>query len=510
MTIDTKNITVLLVEDAAAMRRIEVKILNSLGFVNVIEAPDGLAALTELAQRDDIDLIISDWNMPNLGGYELLIQVRGMEKFKDMPFIMATGQADRSQAEKATAAGANAFIPKPFSPEELNDKISQALGEGQVVESSVAAGPVLGVSGKVKIRVAHIQITDHLVLGVLKDKIDKGEISPRYFELETHRMPGWNPVEQALDKGKVDVAFILAPLAQDLFGAGVPIKLTLLAHRNGSIMVRNGEGGYVEPFSGFFQDKSFLIPHKLSVHHMLAHMFFEKMGLPASLEKGEDIKVNFEVVAPINMGEFLASSPRVSGFLVAEPLGSRAVANGIAERQFLSSELWANHPCCVVAMREDFMDGHDDAAQEFIRLLVECGKYIDNFPAEAAEIGVQFLDPVGNLGLRSEVLTKVLTDPLGIKTSDLFPVILDFDVMQRYLHDRMGIGRIVDLEKFIDTRYAEAACEDMSVTSATLHNTADTINEILRRSAPALPALAKQPFMIRVENGLVEFYRQTV
>ncbi len=484
---DPKNTTILLVEDAAVMRKIEIKTLKSLGFENIIEAVDGEVAVAKLQENDSIDLIISDWNMPNKDGYELLVWVRGEEKFKHIPFLMATGQGEKKQERKAVEAGVSSFVAKPFNAAELNQKIEEALGIKSEAEndSEKQTLPKITKSGKVRLNVAHIQINDHLILGVLKYLIEKNEVIPRHFELETHCMAGWNPVQNALEKGTVDAAFILAPIAMDLFNFGTPIKLTLLAHKGGSIFVRGNQGDYREPYQDYFRQKSFLIPHKLSVHHMLAHMFFNDIGLKAGMVAEGEIDVNFEVTAPIKMPEFLGKNPNACGFMVAEPIGTKAIAQGVAELQFLSGELWENHPCCVVAMREDFIGPYADAVFEFTEMLVDAGRFIDSKPEMAAEIAVSFLDPNKQLGLKVPILKNVLTEAQGIKSGDLFPVIEDLDRMQHYMFDKMGIGSIIDLEKFVDTRFAEAACKDrISVRKPSILHAADgAALEILNRTA---------------------------
>ena len=485
----SKEMTILLAEDAVTMRKIEIKTLNALGYTNIIEAGDGKIGRDILEQQGGVDLVISDWNMPNMGGDDLLLWMRKSEKFKDIPFLMATGQADRGQAEKAKAHGANGLIAKPFSPEELQAKIEECFGRGE--DKQAAAGPVMGASGKVKLRVAHIQITDHLILGVLKHWIEKGEVAPEHFELETRCMASWNPVQEALETGNVDAAFILAPIAMDLFNYGVPIKLVLFAHRSGSIFTRSKAGDYEEPYQNFFKNRSFLIPHKMSVHHMLTHMFFQGVGLKASMEKGDDVDVNLEVVAPVNMPVFLKENPEACGFMVAEPIGTKAIAAGIADQQFLSNQLWQNHPCCVVTVRDDFTVPHEAAVQEFTELLVKAGQFVAERPDTAAEIAVAFLDPQKKLGLKVAVLSNVLKEPEGIKTEDLYPTISDLEKMQRYMHDTMGVGGAIDLNQFVDTRFADKACEGRPrVTSAFLHAT-DLADTLLKPSAQAEEAGAK-------------------
>ena len=275
MTVDPQNIRILLAEDSAMMRKIEVKTLRELGFEQIVEAANGNEAVRILEAGEMVDLIISDWNMPDMDGYELLVWVRGREASHHIPFLMATGQGDKQQEQKAMDAGVSSFVAKPFNGENLRLKIDEAFGLGGDPAAEPAAGlPRMAASGKVLLRVAHIQITDHLVLGVLRHMIHKGDLKPQHFELETECMAGWNPVQEALEKGRVDAAFVLAPIAMDLYRYGTPLRLTLLAHKNGSIFVRNSRGDYTAPYESFFSNKTFCIPHKLSVHHMLAHLFF--------------------------------------------------------------------------------------------------------------------------------------------------------------------------------------------------------------------------------------------
>jgi len=457
MAVDPQ-IKILLVEDAGTMRKMEAKILQQLGFKNIVEAADGNEAMEKLRFEADIRLVISDWAMPNLDGYGFVQQMRADDRLRNIPFIMATGHGDKEYVAKAMEGGANGVVAKPFTPDELRVKIDEAFGVKKEPAPKAEEQPRVTKEGALRLKVAHIQITDHLALGVLKHQIALGREQPNYFNLETMCMPSWNPVQKALEDGSVDAAFILAPAAMDLFSYDVPIRLILFAHRNGSILVRNKTGKYQKPFQQFFKHKTFFIPHKMSVHNMLAHMYFSQMGLKPGLAGKEAVNVLFDVVPPIQMPAFLAENPNACGFMVAEPIGSRAIAAGIAERQFLSSEIWQNHPCCVVVFRQEIIGKYPDAVHEFTNLLVKAGQFIVKQPDQAAEIAVSFLDPDQKLGLEIPLLKSVLTDPLGIKTDDLFPVIEDLETIQGYMTSKMEIGRLIDLEKFVDTRFAKVAC----------------------------------------------------
>lgn len=452
---------ILLVEDAGTMRKMEARILGQVGFTNIVEAVDGNEAMEKLTAEPDIALVISDWSMPNCDGYQLLQWIRGQEAFRQLPFLMATGHGDKAYVAKAKEAGANGVVAKPFTPDDLKVLIEEAFGLQQAPSPKKEESPRISAEGKVHLKMVHIQITDHLALGVLKHQMASGIKAPRAFSLDTLCMPGWNPVQSALENGEVDGAFILAPMAMDLFSYGVPIKLVLFAHRNGSICVRNKTGKYVKPYQQFFKHKTFFIPHKMSVHNMLAHMYFTRMGLRPGVAGKEAVNVLFDVVPPVAMPDFLKENPEASGFLVAEPIGSRAIAAGIAERQFLSSEVWQDHPCCVVVFREEIIAKYPEAVQEFTTMLVESGIYIRDHVDEAAEIAVAFLDPQKKIGLEPALLRNVLSDPQGITTDNLYPVSEDLEAIQDYMTTKMEIGRRINLAEFVDTRFADIACKNL-------------------------------------------------
>lgn len=463
MSVD-KNIAILLVEDSSIMRKMELNILKQLGYTNLLEAEDGQKAIEMMDGGLAVDLIISDWNMPNLDGYELLKWVRAHAQRGATPFIMATAQGEKKQVTLATEAGVSGLVPKPFNADDLQAKIEKSFSaEAPVDESPKVKEVVVTPEGKLRLKVAHIQITDHLILGVLKHQIESGQVKPEHFVLETVCLPGWNPVQQKLEDGEVDAAFVLAPIGMDLFGYGVPIKLCLLAHKNGSIFVRKRAGNYnKEKPEDFFRDSSFYIPHRLSVHNMISHMYMSQLGLNPGVPGEGEADVRLEVVPPIKMPELLSGSDSASGFMVAEPMGTKAIATGIADLQFLSGEVWEHHPCCVVTIRDEVIGGHEEAIQEFCSLLVQAGQMIKREPGTAAEIAVKFLDPDKKLGLKKAVLQNVLTEPSGITTTDLYPVIDDLRRMQTYMTNKMGVGAEVDLDAFVDTRFAEKACEGLA------------------------------------------------
>lgn len=120
------NIKVLVVDDFATMRRIVKGVLRQIGFNNIIEAEDGNAALGEL-KKEKIGLIVSDWNMPNMSGLDLLRAVRGDASLKAIPFIMVTAEGQKENVIEAVKAGVTNYIVKPFTPETFGEKLQKVL-----------------------------------------------------------------------------------------------------------------------------------------------------------------------------------------------------------------------------------------------------------------------------------------------------------------------------------------------------------------------------------------------
>lgn len=303
------------------------------------------------------------------------------------------------------------------------------------------------------IRIGHLKITDHLVLGITADKIRNGVETLKHCILEPVLMHGWNQVADALSDGGLEGALILAPTAMDLFKSQVPVKLILLTHRSGSILVKNKAAGIRNMRD--FKGKIVLIPYQLSVHHMLFHRLLAEVGLKPGTTKDPHADVFLEVMAPTMMPEAIEydEDGEIGGFIVAEPIGTQAVAGGYGEEVCLSKELWPGHPCCVLVMRDHVIKNHPEAVQEITNSFVQSGFFMDKNPAEAAKIGSTFL-------AQDEMLIRsVLSSPADrITASELFPRVNDLIVIQDYMiHDMNIMTSAIDMNAFVDIRFAKTA-----------------------------------------------------
>lgn len=119
---------ILVVDDSAIMRKVIEQILEVLGH-EAIQAGHGREAFERLADREDIRLILLDWNMPEMNGIEFLREMKADGRFGHIPVIMLTTESERRKMIEAIEAGAKHYLTKPFQPETLATKILQCVGE---------------------------------------------------------------------------------------------------------------------------------------------------------------------------------------------------------------------------------------------------------------------------------------------------------------------------------------------------------------------------------------------
>ncbi len=120
-----KNLKFLVVDDFSTMRRIVRNLLKELGFTNVDEAEDGVAALQKLKAAGNFQFVITDWNMPNMTGIDLLKAIRADAALKHLPVLMITAEAKKENIIEAAQSGASGYIVKPFTAAVLDEKLNK-------------------------------------------------------------------------------------------------------------------------------------------------------------------------------------------------------------------------------------------------------------------------------------------------------------------------------------------------------------------------------------------------
>lgn len=118
----------LVVDDSSTMRRIIKNTLQRLGYEDILEAEHGVEAWEIMDTKEGIGVLITDWNMPEMNGLDLVKKVRADDRYKEIPIIMVTTEGGKSEVIIALKAGVNNYIVKPFTPQVLKEKLEVVLG----------------------------------------------------------------------------------------------------------------------------------------------------------------------------------------------------------------------------------------------------------------------------------------------------------------------------------------------------------------------------------------------
>jgi len=127
MPVGRPDMKILVVDDFPTMRRIVKTLMRQNGYTNFVEADDGAQGFKMLETTPDIEFIISDWNMPNMTGLEFLKAVRADARFKHLPFLMVTAEAEKENIIEAVKSGVSNYIVKPFTGATLQEKLTKVF-----------------------------------------------------------------------------------------------------------------------------------------------------------------------------------------------------------------------------------------------------------------------------------------------------------------------------------------------------------------------------------------------
>ena len=307
-----------------------------------------------------------------------------------------------------------------------------------------------------------MSIADHLILGLTFAPKDGSALKTPSLPVTAVTMNSWEQIRTGLTSGTLDGAFINTPLAMDLFESGLDIALVMFTHRAGSQMIANPKLNKIRDFKG----KSILVPHTLSVQHMLLHKFLSTKGL-AVVDRSHPDAVTAEPVAPGLMPEMMAGDKDndIAAFLTADPYGALAVHKGCGKRLLLSQDLWKNHPCCGFVVRQDLIQTHGDMVAGMIQELFRAADQLDRhirgtqpLPEDAQALAKAFLD-------QPAAMVADILDTSGVQfTPDLLVPDPDLlDIIRQYMADTMGLlSGSTDLDTFIQPAFAQSALAELN------------------------------------------------
>jgi NitT/TauT family transport system substrate-binding protein len=294
-------------------------------------------------------------------------------------------------------------------------------------------------TGKVNLKIGYLPITDHLLLiSAFREKF-------RNLTIQPVRFSSWPENAEALKAGAIDGSFLLTPMSLALREKGAPIKVVYLGHRNGSAITVKNDGtiNRIEDLKG----KTIAVPSQFSTHNILLRKILADKGLDAARD------VRIIDMPPPEMVVALASG-RIHGYIVAEPFGVQAEERHVGKVLMLSKEIWQNHICCVLNLREQVIRAYPEAVQELVGGLSRTAAFIESNPVQAAAESQQLL------GQKPQIIERVLTTPKDrLAFTNLVPDLADFTAT-RSLMAKFGLpGTKTDLGTYIDSSFAKRALQ---------------------------------------------------
>lgn len=296
---------------------------------------------------------------------------------------------------------------------------------------------------KRKLNVAYIPVTCHLTCPVTdfisRYSLDGNLFIPRLFQ-------GFPEIKEALIADRMQVGFMVAPMAIALKAQGVPIRIIYLGHRYGSAVVVRKDGNIrsVEDLPGH----TIAIPSRFSDERLIVFKALAKHGIPAS-------SLRMVEMAPPDVAGALAAGA-IDAFSMGEPYPSQAELGGYGRVLFHAREYWPDYMSCVVVAREDVIAKRPEALQVLVDGIARSGLWLDEGQAHREHAA----DFVGRYYFNQppELLRHALTKPLDrVIYTRLSPRKPDFDMVRDLMIETGVLDRKIAFEEYVDPRFAEGA-----------------------------------------------------
>ena len=299
---------------------------------------------------------------------------------------------------------------------------------------------------KRKLNVAYIPVTCHLACPVTdfisRYSLDGTLFIPRMFQ-------GFPEIKEALISDRMQVGFMVAPMAIALVAQGVPIKIVYLGHRYGSAVVVRKDGPIhnVRDLVG----RTIAVPSRFSDERLIVFKALKQNGLSGS-------DVHMVEMAPPDVAGALAAGA-IDAFSMGEPYPSQAELGGFGRVLFHAREYWPDYMSCVVVVRQDSIDRRARAVQVLVDGIARSGLWLDQgqpHREHAADFVARYY-----YRQRPEILRHALTQPLDrVIYTRLSPRQADFDMVRDLMIETGVLDKKIPFEAYVDTRFAEGAAQE--------------------------------------------------
>lgn len=307
------------------------------------------------------------------------------------------------------------------------------------------------------IRIGHLNIIDHLLLGITHLKSQQDITPVSHFQFIPQPSNSWSQVTEKLREKRLNAAFLPVPMAMDLYASGMDIRVIMLVHRSGSVIVKHQTPG-VKTISDF-KEKTVLVPSVLSIQNMLIHRLLVSAGLQSG-DLNEPADISYETTSPCLMPEMLKADigGDIAGFSVSEPFGSIAIEQKTADLLCTSHSLWKDHPCCVLVVSQPLIHQYPEAVEALISLFVQTAKQISPITDD-----ICFTMAADFLGV-SEIMVKKILAQSNIRFTPelLIPDMDQLNTIQNYMADPMGVLKnTIDINELVDDSFIVNAIQEL-------------------------------------------------
>jgi NitT/TauT family transport system substrate-binding protein len=257
---------------------------------------------------------------------------------------------------------------------------------------------------------------------------------------------GFPEIKEALISGKMQAAFMVAPMAIALRSQGVPIRVVYLGHRYGSAVVVRKDG----PVATFpdLKGRIIAIPSRFSDERLLVFRVMKRYGMsPGDLKMVE--------MSPADVVGALAAKA-IDAFSMGEPYPSQAEMTGFGRVLFQARDYWPDYMSCVLVVRQDLIDRRPEAVQVLVDGIARSGMWLDKGPPHREHAS----DFVGRFYYNQDprLLRWALTNPLDrVMYTPLTPFKKDFDLVRDLMRETGVLDGSIDFDQYVDTRFAEGA-----------------------------------------------------
>lgn len=333
-------------------------------------------------------------------------------------------------------------------------RLLQALATS--VPLGLAAGSPLGLWGCSSAKpnalvVGGLPVTCNLTLPVACESRRTGNSQLAHgasrFEFEYSKYNGWPEIKESLMAGRIQAAYMLAPLVMDLADKGIPLKIVSLGHRSGAvIMVRSDS-----PYQHFRElaGKRVAIPSRFAVDFLfLRRMLAQENMTPDQLQIIE--------MAPPDMPAALYANA-VDAYCTGEPFGAAAQSAGFARPLRMTRDEWPRYICCVLTVREELIRDNPAMVQELVNQVLGAGVWLDQQP-DNRERAVQIAAGPRFFNQDPKIIRFVMRNPSDRVTyGDLKMIRTEFEELMKLSMEAGTLKRPVAYEKYVDEQFARNA-----------------------------------------------------